>query len=111
MDDKDPFVPNPPPPAPERDKKTPIYQTEEGVRVVENYQDVAEKVGLVPDFSAKRNLLQLAITAPFPIIGFIIGLVIKDVKLGLVLAMVGLIGGVFISGFVLMILGLQKKKK
>ena len=78
---------------------------------MENYQDVAEKVGLVPDFNARRNLLQLAITAPFSIIGFVAGLVIKDVKLGLILAVLGLIVGVFISGFVLMILGLAKKKK
>ena len=57
------------------------------------------------------NLLQLAITAPFAVIGFVVGLVTMDAKMGLALAALGLLVGVFISGFVLKILGLISKKK
>ena len=109
MDDKDPFEPLTPPPASEGGGKTPNYQS--GTPMVDDYQDVAEKVGMVPDFDTKRNLLQLAITAPFAIIGFVAGLVIRDVQFGLILAVAGLLVGVFISGFVLMILGLMRKKR
>ena len=116
MEDQDPFVPKPPPasasasePASGAEKKAPNYQS--GSPILEDYQDVAEKIGMVPDFDAKRNWLQLKITAPFGVIGFFVGFLIKDVTVGLFVAGLGLLVGVLISGFVLLILGLMKKKK
>mgnify|MGYP006169587825 CR=1 FL=1 len=69
--DKDQFQPVTPLPAAEDGRKAPDYQS--NTPFLEDYQDVAEKVGMVPDFNTKRNLLQLAITAPFEIIGFVAG--------------------------------------
>lgn len=73
------------------------------------YQDVAEKVGLVPDFSAKRNLIQLAITAPIVLI-FVIWGASRGGGMGATLyGFGGLLVGVLASGTVLMVMGWKKR--
>jgi len=60
---------------------------------------------MVPDFDWRRNLLQLAIIAPFVLLGFIIGLLMDGLRLGFFFSFVGLVIGFFISGVVLMVTG------
>lgn len=73
------------------------------------YQEVAEKVGLVPDFSAKRNLIQLAITAPIVLIFAIWGASRGGATGATLYGFGGLLVGVLASGTVLMVMGWKKK--
>lgn len=73
------------------------------------YQDVAEKVGLIPDFSAKRNLIQLAITAPVVLIFAIWGASRGGGAGAVLYGFGGLLVGVLASGTVLMLMGWKKK--
>jgi hypothetical protein len=72
------------------------------------YQRTAETIGLIPDLSGKRNLLQMAITIPvtfgFALYGFLRG----GVLLALFWGFGGLLVAVLASGAVLMVLGWKK---
>ena len=74
-----------------------------------SYQKTAETVGMIPDLSGKRNLLQLAITVPVAGAAAIFGLVTGGFVNALIWGLIGLLMGVLASGTVLMILGWKGK--
>lgn len=74
-----------------------------------SYQKTAETVGMIPDLSRKRNLLQLAITLPVAGAFALFGLVTGGMDNALIWGLIGLLIGVLASGTVLMILGWKGK--
>jgi len=75
-----------------------------------SYQKTAETVGMIPDFSGKRNLLQLAIILVFVGLFALFGLLTGGTLGALGWGAVGLLPGVLVSGTVLMVLGWKKEK-
>ena len=71
---------------------------------------VAEKIGFVPNVNKRENFYQAIAIAGTMVLGALVGLIIDHSLLG---AGVGLLGGLivgfFVSGFVLMIIGLRRK--
>lgn len=90
--------PSSPPPLPAEPPKTKTSQ----------YQEVAEKIGFVPDLDKKRNLIQVGISAGFAIVGAIVGIITGTSAISLGIA--GLITGVIVSGALLMALGMANPK-
>lgn len=75
---------------------------------MEAYNRVAEIVGMVPSLRWKEHHIQAVVILLFAVVGGIIGLIFED-RIGAILgALSGVIFGTFISGFVLMILGLVR---
>lgn len=74
-----------------------------------SYQKTAETVGMIPDLSGKRNLLQLAITLPVAGAFALFGLLSGGMGNALIWGLVGLVIGVLASGAVLMVLGWKGK--
>lgn len=75
-----------------------------------SYQKTAETVGMIPDLSGKRNLLQLAITLPVAGVFALFGLLSGGMGNALIWGFLGLLVGVVASGAVLMVLGWKKGK-
>jgi len=79
------------------------------------YDAFADKVGLVPNVRLKDNLIQGLVVAAFTLLGAWLGpaLIPSDWGLGSMAvglgALAGLLCGGFVSGLVLMILGLLRK--
>lgn len=73
-----------------------------------SYQKTAETVGMIPDMSGKRNLLQLVITFPIALVFLIWGLFKVSIIGALAYGFGGIIVGVIVSGTVLMVLGWKK---
>lgn len=70
-----------------------------------SYQRTAETVGMVPDLSGTRNLLQLKIAIPITIAFALFGFLTGGLSNGLIWCFGGLLIGVLVSGTVLMVLG------
>ena len=75
-----------------------------------SYQKTAETVGMIPDLSGKRNLLQLAITFPVAGVFALFGLLTAGMGNAMIWGLIGLLVGVLASGAVLMVLGWKKDK-
>lgn len=78
------------------------------------YDVLADKVGFVPNVRWKDNLFQLVFVLVTTLGAAGLGLVLADrpgdrIVYALGLALVGLLGGVLVSGFVLTIVGLARK--
>lgn len=75
-----------------------------------SYDAFADKVGMVPNVRFKDNLIQGIVVAVFTLIGALGGYFVSpDLSGAGYGALSGLIGGGFLSGFVLMIVGLNRK--
>jgi hypothetical protein len=75
-----------------------------------SYDEVVDKVGLVPNVKARDNLIQGVVVGVFALIGGFIGLIGGGWPEGFGLGVVGgLIVGGFLSGLVLMFIGLTRK--
>lgn len=72
------------------------------------YQRVAETVGMVPDLSLRRNLLQLVIVALVTAASALGGWFMGGVPLAQGAALGGMLLGILVSGTVLMFLGWKK---
>jgi hypothetical protein len=78
-----------------------------------SYDAFADKVGMVPNVRLKDNLIQGIVVVAFTLIGALVGFFVapdtaRSVGAGLG-ALAGLIGGGFLSGLVLMVVGLRRK--
>lgn len=78
-----------------------------------SYDNFADKIGLVPNVRLKDNLIQGLVVGALTLIGALVGFFVpsdtpRSVGAG-VGALAGLIGGGFLSGLVLMIVGLRRK--
>lgn len=73
-----------------------------------SYQKTAETVGMIPDLSGKRNLLQLAITLPVAGAATLFGLLSGGMGNAVIWGFIGLLVGVVASGAVLMVQGWKK---
>lgn len=86
---------------------------------LDEYNKVAETVGLMPSLRARDHLYQGLSAMGGAIGGFLAGvglsltgvLSVAWVYGGLIGAMLGLIGGVFVSGFALMIAGFVRARR
>ena len=96
----------PPIPSAQPSKQDPIAEPVGDSRSA--YQKTAETVGMIPDLSGKRNLIQLAITIPIALIFALWGLARGGGSSALFYGFGGLIVGVLASGAVLMVLGWKK---
>jgi hypothetical protein len=107
--------PAPPPlPPPTVDYRTPgLQQPQPSNPGLENYQRVADTVGMVPSLRWKDNVIQLIAVIAGTIAGAGIGFVIAGGRTdGAVIgAILGLVAALFISGIVLMILGWMRARK
>ncbi|MDB4934034.1 MAG: hypothetical protein JWP87_1006 [Labilithrix sp.] len=75
-----------------------------------DYEKVADKVGLVPNVRRKDNVYQAAAVAGTTVIAAIVGLIYGGWPVGaLAGALAGLVVSGFLSGLVLMIIGLGRK--
>ncbi len=75
-----------------------------------SYDEVVDKVGLVPNVKARDNMIQGIVVAVFALIGGLIGLIGGGWPEGFGLGVVaGLIVGGFLSGLVLMFIGITRK--
>jgi uncharacterized membrane protein len=82
----------------------------------EEYHTIADTVGMVPSFRARDNIIQGAFIGIFTLIaavvGFFVGASIAGPWIGAALfAVGGLIVSAFLSGLVLMIIGLVRGKR
>lgn len=72
------------------------------------YQRLAETVGMIPSFNLEDNLYQGRFVGQVTLTTGLVGLVLGGAGLGMIFALLGLIGSGFLSGFVLMIVGLKR---
>jgi hypothetical protein len=70
-----------------------------------SYQKTAETIGMVPDLSGSRNMLQLKIAIPITMAFALFGFFTGGLSNGLIWCFGGLLIGVLVSGTVLMVLG------
>ena len=71
----------------------------------EEYDEIADKVGLVPNLRGKDNLAQGVIVGSATAVGVVIGGLIGGMEGALVGALLGLVVSGFLTGFALMIIG------
>jgi hypothetical protein len=97
----------------DREGRAPVTHPPEPDPARRSYDAFADKVGMVPNFRAKDNLLQGLVVAVLTLVGAIVGFFVasEDTRsLGVALGTAaGLVGGGLLSGFVLMIVGLLRK--
>ena len=78
-----------------------------------SYDTFADKVGLVPNVRLKDNLIQGLVVGALTLIGALVGFFVASDTARLTGAgfgaLAGLISGGFLSGLVLMIVGLRRK--
>lgn len=75
----------------------------------DNYQDFAETVGMVPSVNPKDNLFQVASVALGTLLGALIGWTWAGRSEGaFVGGFLGIVVSAFLSGFVLMVLGMVR---
>ncbi|MBL4844243.1 MAG: hypothetical protein JKY65_01845 [Planctomycetes bacterium] len=74
------------------------------------YNQIADKVGLVPNVRGKDNLIQGAVVGVFVLVGAGVGFAMGGDMTGAGLGVLaGLVSGGLISGLVLMVIGLLRK--
>ncbi|GEM_PF-5400174 len=72
-----------------------------------SYNEVVDKVGLLPNVNKRDNMIQGITVAVFALLGGLIGLIVGGWPEGFGLGVVGgLIVGGFLSGLVLMVIGM-----
>ncbi len=74
------------------------------------YNTFADKIGLVPNLRRRDNLRQGIAVAVFALLGATIGWAFRGSGGALLGVILGLLAGGFLSGFVLMILGLVRRE-
>ncbi len=72
----------------------------------EKYDEIADKVGLVPNLRGKDNLVQGVIVGSATAVGAGIGALIGGGEGAMIGALLGLVVSGFFTGFALMIIGL-----
>ena len=77
----------------------------------EQYQNVAETVGMIPSLRKKDNLIQGLVVLVCGIVGALVGGLLWGLRGAGGLALVGLALGTLVSGFILMILGWKRASK
>ena len=117
--------PPPPPPPPQQRSQRPPPIPPQAINYAgppspsprssgaEDYQRVADTVGMVPSLRWKDNLIQGACVVVGTAAGAGIGsLMTREPMFGAVLGgIIGLVAALFISGIVLMILGMRRAKR
>ena len=89
-----------------------MKEEDTGPGPMDTYQTVAETVGMVPSFNIQDNVIQGIIVGVITVIAAVIGFVITRNMTGcLVFTVIGLILSLFISGLVIMFLGLFRRGK
>jgi len=85
--------------------------TPEPNRAVEQYHEIADTVGLVPNVRKKDNVIQGIAVAGTTVVGVAIGAVVGGTtEAALIGALGGLVVGGFVSGLVLMVVGLVRRR-
>ena len=85
--------------------------TPEPNRTVEQYHEIADTVGLVPNVRKKDNVIQGIAVAGTTVVGVAIGAVVGGAtEAALIGALGGLVVGGFVSGLVLMVVGLVRRR-
>lgn len=80
-------------------------------RGFEDYQAFAERVGMVPSVNPRDNLYQAVAVALGTVLGTLVGFLwVGRIEGGFVGGFVGLASSAFLSGFVLMVVGLVRAR-
>lgn len=79
-------------------------------RTVEQYHEMADKVGLIPNVRKKDNVIQGIVVGTTTVVGVAAGAIVEGTTEGaLIGALAGLVVGGFVSGLALMVVGLLRR--
>ena len=99
----------------EQEENTPeevVEQDEATTESYDEYQQIADTVGMIPSLRIKDNVIQGIVVGLFAIIGTIIGYVQEETGIGALAGLAGgLIVGIILTGVVLAIQGLIRFSK
>jgi uncharacterized YccA/Bax inhibitor family protein len=105
----------PPPPLPPQNQQIGYRQpgTPSAMSGVEQYNRVAETVGMMPTLRIKDNVVQAVIVLIGTILGAVVGYFVsdQDPRAAVLGAIAGLVLFGLVSGFVLMIIGWKRAKR
>jgi hypothetical protein len=77
----------------------------------DDYDMIADNIGFVPNIRKQDNIVQGIVILVTMVLGVIIGLIVDFSSVGALLGVLGgLILGTLVSGIVLMIIGLKRKR-